>query len=199
MRVADLGRLLRAQGARTVLIDGRSGSGKTTLTDLLVRSWPDAAVLRLEDVYPGWDGLARGSDHLLDAVLERRAAGAAAAYRSWNWATGAPGGEHLVDPDRPLVVDGVGSLTAASRALVDAAVWVEAPDELRRERALARDGDVYRPHWERWATQEDAFIAEHQPARHADWTARPVAGNFDLTHRPGCSVVVRRRPVSEPR
>lgn len=32
-------------------------------------------------------------------------------------------------------------------------ILTTAPDEVRRERAMARDGDTFRPHWERWAEQ----------------------------------------------
>jgi len=32
------------------------------------------------------------------------------------------------------------------------------PEKDRRARALARDGDLYAPHWERWAAQEEAYI-----------------------------------------
>ena len=40
-----------------LLIDGRSGSGKTTLARRFGRvgGWP---IVHLEDVYPGWGGLA---------------------------------------------------------------------------------------------------------------------------------------------
>jgi len=31
---------------------------------------------------------------------------------------------------------------------------------VRYERAMARDGDTFRPHWERWAGQEEALLAE---------------------------------------
>ena len=33
-------------------------------------------------------------------------------------------------------------------------VWLEAPLEERMRRGLARDGEAFRPHWERWAAQE---------------------------------------------
>ncbi len=54
----------------------------------------------------------------------------------------------------------------------DLAVWVETPDAVRRERALARDGDTYAPHWERWAAQERAVYAADPPAARADLVLR---------------------------
>jgi cytidylate kinase len=60
-------------------------------------------------------------------------------------------------------------LTSANRGLADLGIWVEAPDAERKRRALLRDGDTYRPHWDRWAVQEDAFIARYHPRAVADW------------------------------
>jgi hypothetical protein len=45
-------------------------------------------------------------------------------------------------------------------------VWVDAAPQVRRSRALARDGDLYAPHWQRWSMQEAAYVArELLPAR----------------------------------
>lgn len=186
MQLADLVARLVRDGARTVLVDGRSGSGTTTLAGLVVARWPGATLLGLDDVYPGWDGLAAATAHLRDHVLRPRAAGRGAAYRSWDWAAGRPGGWHPVAEDRPLLVEGVGSVTAEHRALADLAIWVEAPDDLRRSRALARDGETYAPHWERWAAQEEDHLRRHDPRRHADVVA--TAGDGDFT------VAAARRP-----
>jgi hypothetical protein len=49
--------------------------------------------------------------------------------------------------------------------LSDIRVWLESPETSRRVRALARDGDTYRPHWERWGAQERAHLAADDPAR----------------------------------
>lgn len=147
-----------------VLIDGRSGAGKSELADRLVADWPRAQLVRLDDLYPGWDGLEAGSAQvaeLLDARPPR--------WRAWDWELGAPGEGHRIDRARPLVVEGVGTLSAANRARASLGVWVELADaDERRRRALARDGQAYAPHWERWAAQEDAFIARENPRGRAD-------------------------------
>ena len=44
-----------------VTIDGYSGSGKSTLAAALARLLPGWQVLHLDDWYPGWDGLAAGT------------------------------------------------------------------------------------------------------------------------------------------
>jgi hypothetical protein len=146
---------------RRILIDGRSGSGKTELAQSIVDAWPGAQLVRLDDIYPGWDGLATASAAVPAILLEQR-------WLAWDWATGMPGGWHALDPSRPLVLEGVGALSRASRPLADAALWVELDAETRKRRALDRDGDAYAPFWDRWAAQEDAFIAREHPQLLAD-------------------------------
>src|SRR5690606_29833513 len=63
----NVGRLLSAIAGQTravVLIDGRSGSGKTTLATALAARLPGTQLVRLDDFYPGWDGLEAGSAHV---------------------------------------------------------------------------------------------------------------------------------------
>jgi uridine kinase len=146
-----------------VLVDGRSGSGKTELADLLASRWPDAQVVHLDDIYPGWDGLDAASGHVADFLLGERPR-----WRRWDWANGAAAEWHDLDPRRPLLVEGCGALSRANRGLADAGVWVELDDAHRKTRALARDGSTYEPHWERWAAQEEKFLAREDPRSLAD-------------------------------
>ncbi|MFC0678440.1 hypothetical protein ACFFGH_11385 [Lysobacter korlensis] len=146
-----------------LLIDGRSGSGKTELAGLLGERWPQAQVVHLDDVYPGWDGLDAGSRHVHEWVLGERPR-----WRRWDWAAETTAEWHMLDPARPILVEGCGALSRASRALADLGVWVELDDEHRKVRALARDGVAYEPHWDRWAAQEEAILAREDPRSLAD-------------------------------
>ncbi|MDT5149916.1 MAG: hypothetical protein QOI01_1649, partial [Mycobacterium sp.] len=65
-------RRLHVSAATTVLIDGRSGSGKSTLATQLCREWTDSVLVRLDDVYPGWDGLAWAVEHIQSSLLQPR-------------------------------------------------------------------------------------------------------------------------------
>lgn len=122
----------------------------------------------LDALYPGWDGLAEGGRIVSDEILTPRAEGRVGVFRRWDWQLDVPGEAQGVLPDLPLIIEGAGALTTAARDLVDIAVWVDAPAGPRRERALARDGEGYRPHWERWARQEDEHLRRHDPPAHAD-------------------------------
>ena len=144
-----------------VLIDGRSGSGKTEL-GLAVSLELGAQIIRLDDLYPGWDGLERGSAAVATDVL------GAHRWRRWDWAASAFAEEHLVDLALPLVIEGSGSLSRANRALATLGVWVELDAARRKQRALARDGELYAPHWDDWASQEQRFYDRERPDLLAD-------------------------------
>jgi hypothetical protein len=45
---------------------------------------------------------------------------------------------------------------------------VEADREVRFARGIARDGEAYRPHWERWARQEGSLFAADGTRDRAD-------------------------------
>jgi uridine kinase len=146
--------------ADRILIDGRSGSGKSELAAALAPLL-GARLVRLDDLYPGWDGLRAGSEAVPELLTTGR-------WRAWDWDADQPGPARTVELDGPLIVEGVGAVSRASRPLADAAIWVELDAPTRRTRALERDGATYEPHWERWAAQEDAFIERERPAEVAD-------------------------------
>lgn len=158
-----------------VLIDGRSGAGKTSLARELVAAWPLAGrvqLVALDSIYPGWDGLAAGVEIARQDVLVPHARGLIGVWRRHDWEADAPAEAHAVDPSLPLIVEGSGILTPTTRRLCDVAVWLESPTASRRRRALERDGDTYRPHWDRWADQEDAHSAQHVPETFATVVGR---------------------------
>ncbi len=152
---------------RVVAVDGPSGSGKTTLADRLADAL-GAPVVRMDDLYPGWDGLEAAVPLLDAAVLAPLALTGHARYRTWDWARSRWGEHRDLDDPRVLVVDGVGSSAGAAARRLTVAVWVEADREVRFERGMTRDGEAYRPHWARWARQEDALFAADRTRERAD-------------------------------
>ena len=117
----------RAQRAVPVVtIDGYSGSGKSTLAAAIARLVSNWQVLHLDDWYPGWDGLAAGADIARRIAADLRG-GRASSYEAWDWENGTTGATTRV-PLAPTIIEGCG--------------------------AIARDGQTYAPHWQRWADQD---------------------------------------------
>ena len=136
-------------GVPVVTIDGYSGSGKSTLAAALASLLPGWQVLHLDDWYPGWDGLAAGSDIARRIAADLRG-GRASSYEAWDWEAGETGATIRV-PLAPTIIEGCGAIEAEA----DLAIWIADPGEdERRRRALARDGQTYAPHWRRWAEQD---------------------------------------------
>ena len=88
-----------------VLIDGRSGAGKSTLAAELAPLL-GAQLVSLDDLYPGWDGLAAGSAAVHETVLRAVDPG----WRRWDWASSREAEWHPVDPELPIVIEGCSPL-----------------------------------------------------------------------------------------
>ncbi|WP_295010974.1 hypothetical protein [uncultured Microbacterium sp.] len=158
-----------------VLIDGRSGAGKSTLARRLADRWPLAApaqLVALDAIYPGWDGLAEGAERARAQILHPHRQGVPGTWRRYDWATGEYAESHTVDPGRGVILEGCGALTPGSSRDADVRVWIDAPEPSRRGRALDRDGDLFRPHWRRWAAQEDKHLQDDDPIALADLVIR---------------------------
>ena len=67
-----------------------------------------------------------------------------------------------------MLLEGAGSGARAATPWLAGLLWVDADADLRRRRALARDGATYAPHWDRWSAQEEAYAAREQPRERAD-------------------------------
>lgn len=158
-------------GPFVVAVDGPSGSGKSVLATAVARDLR-APLLHMDDLFPGWDGLAQASALLAEQVLEPLARGGRAAYRRWDWHRDGWGEQVPVPPAELLVVEGCGSSVGPAAQHVTVAVWVEADHRVRMRRGLARDGETYRPHWERWAAQEQQLFATDGTRDRADVVVR---------------------------
>lgn len=164
-----LDRPARAGRTRVLAVEGRSGAGKSTLATALAAEWT-MPVVRMDDLYPGWDGLLDGVDALVEWVLRPLSLGRPVRWRRFDWAAGGYAEWHEEPETGALLVEGVGCGSSGAAPFLSGLIWVEAADDVRRSRALARDGDVYLPHWTRWADQEERFYAAHDVRARADLT-----------------------------
>jgi uridine kinase len=153
----------------TVLLDGPSGAGKSTLADALLTAWPGAvSLVRMDDIYPGWDGLSAASRHVHDSLLEPRHRGAAARWRRHDWVSDSAAEWHTVPGRHSLVLEGCGALSRQNAPLATLRIWLDADDDVRKQRALARDQGGFDAHWDDWQRQFTTFLADEAPREAAD-------------------------------
>ena len=157
----------RAGRTRVVAVDGRSGAGKTSLAAAL-RDRLRAPVVSLEDLYGGWDGLERGIDLLVSAVLEPLVAGRVARVPRYDWIAREWAEPTAIEPPPILIVEGVGAGARRAAGFESVLVWLEVPAPVRKQRALDRDGETFAPYWDRWAAQEDLLLARERTPDRAD-------------------------------
>jgi uridine kinase len=159
-------------GSRLVCVDGPAGSGKTTLAGELAaavgRRDRTVALVHLDDLLDGWDGLAEVGASAHRLLVEPWSQGRAGGYRRYDWHDQAVAEHHEVPPAAVAVLEGVGSGHPGFAALVTLLVWVEAPAELRLARGLARDGADLEPHWRRWMDDETRLHARERTRERAD-------------------------------
>jgi len=147
--------------AQLVVIDGRAGSGKTTLADALLAELPQAQVVHMDDLTPGWRGLRRASAAAITLLRT-------GSTTSFDWVTNQPGPQIRLDSSRPLILEGCGALNRYTARLATVSAWLDDDPECRQERALRRDGELFAPHWETWQRQEMQHLRAERPDRFAD-------------------------------
>ena len=165
--------LLQSKPTPVVLIDGKAGSGKSTFARLLQdqvfqETKLTPKVVHMDDLYPGWEGLAQGSFYLVEQILKPIKLAGKAQWQRWDWTKDKRGGPdagngwRVFDGENMLIVEGCGSVTAHSAALADLTIWIESDRRTRKTRFEARDRGVFSNYWVSWSSQEDAFFPEHR-------------------------------------
>jgi len=159
----------RLAGVRLVALDGRSGSGKSWLAERLAGPI-GAPVIHLEDLYPGWDGLAATAEVLAGWVTGPLGRGEPARWRRFDWDAMRYAEWHRTGPADVIILEGCGSVRTGLASTYAARIWAEAPAATRRQRLRARpDWGAYAPHAGPWAQAEDRLYQAEQTRRHCDF------------------------------
>lgn len=116
--------------------------------------------------------------------------GRSARYRRFDWDAGDYAEWREVPESDVLVVEGVGSGVIEVAGFLSFLIWVEAPRGLRMRRGIERDGEAFRPHWERWAVQEARMFHDSRTRERADLL---VDGDPKSPHDPSRKFVTAKR------
>ena len=154
-----------------VLIDGRAGSGKSTfaesLQQQLFRDGESAPrVIHMDNIFEGWGGLALGSEYMVRFILQPLARRETASWQDWSWVKNQRSSWREFSGGTPLIVEGCGSLTERSKEHSDISIWLEASEEVRRERWVQRERHLEK--FDFWAAQELDFYAREKSQSLAD-------------------------------
>jgi len=154
-------------GLVLVGIGGHGAAGKSTLAARLADEVPGVQIVATDGFF---DGDQFDLRRLRTDVVDELLAGRSAMYEPWDWARGAPSGTTVaVRPDGVVVIEGVCALHEMFRHALDVRVWVDAPTDVRLDRAVARDGESSRSTWmELWMPNEEAYVASDRPVECAD-------------------------------
>lgn len=150
-----------------VLVDGRSGAGKSEWV-AQSEAFTGFVVVSLDDLYPGWDGLDAGHLRAYENVILPWSRGERAEVTTWDWERGGIGGVIDIEPGASVVIEGCGALSTLTAPHATHRYWIEADATVRKKRALERDGELFAPHWTRWALQEERFYSHHRSFELAD-------------------------------
>jgi len=158
--------------SRVIGVDGPSGAGKTTFADslaeiLLALTGTPPQIVHMDDLYPGWNGLVDAVDLVATRVLEPLSRGEDGRFERWDWLAGERAETVHVPVADWMVLEGVGSGSRRCRRHLAALAWLEADPAIRLARGIDRDGEAFRPHWERWAVQEGRLFTAEDTRRHA--------------------------------
>lgn len=168
--LAEVARRPAPYGFRLVAVDGPSGSGKSTLAARLAAR--AGSPLLSGDDFLSWPAFDGWWSRFHDQVLRPLRRGEDARYQARDWEGdefGTSLGEWKVLPWSPVVV--VEGVTFGRRAAGDAfsyRIWVNAPQDVRLARGIARDGESHRALWLDWMSREQEFFAMDQTAEAAD-------------------------------
>ncbi|MFD3943369.1 uridine kinase [Streptomyces sp. NPDC058579] len=169
-------------GVVLVAVDGMGGSGKSTLATALV-DLCGAVVVHGDDFYRPMDAEERAGldpvegyhryfdwQRLRAEVLAPLAAGRDAAYRRYDWATGAlaPDEIHGVSASGVVIVEGVYTARPELADYYDLLVYVDTPREVSLRRLRERGDDHGAIDWEsRWRLAEEHYLATARPRERA--------------------------------
>jgi uridine kinase len=153
--------------ARLVAVDGPSGAGKSTFAGHLAEVLVGAPVIRSDDFRVPWDAdPLTWWEPLRATVLDPLREGRPAVLRRYDWRHDVYGPEEEIPPPPVLITEGVGAAWGGSPAAYR--IWIDAPHDLRRARALDSDGLAYADAWDAWAVREQAHFTADGTRGRAD-------------------------------
>lgn len=164
---------------KLVAIDGFGGSGKSSFTEKLVSFDPSIQIVAVDKFpylpseYPYQPSGVQtrvNIDRLKNEVLIPLAIGKEARFQNtfW-WPTEQTSEWFRVQPGGIVLIEGCYSFHKIIRDFYDFSIWIDCEPSKAMERAVTRDGDNARTHWEEaHAPNEQKYVIAQEPQKHVD-------------------------------
>lgn len=120
-----------------ILIDGAAGSGKTTLAAKLAALW-NAGLIHTDDISWCADPI-RWDEELLTGIIAPWRGGKRVSFRPTGWIRENRPGSIDVDPEKALIIEGMGACRRTLRTAASRSIWVDTAPEVARARVVQRD------------------------------------------------------------
>ncbi|CAB4342143.1 MAG: AAA family ATPase [Actinobacteria bacterium] len=160
---------------RLITIDGPAGSGKTTLAGNLMATFEhqgiSIAALHMDDIYDGWDqDLHHDLAHKIQAwIITPLVNKLPARFLKFDWLKNSYSSWEELPASDVLILEGVGAGHPAVSSFASCNIWIEAPQSLRLDRVVARDGESVRVHMAQWQQRESQYFDAHQVLQSANF------------------------------
>jgi uridine kinase len=152
---------------RIVAVDGHGGSGKSSFARHLARALGEVPIVQTDD-FASWDNPIDWWPQLLERVLIPLSRNQPARFERSRWGGERDGERVEIEPTEFVILEGVTASREAFAPYVTYSIWVEAPEQLRLQRGLERDGPEALEQWRAWVAEEDRYRVRERPDERAD-------------------------------
>ena len=183
--------VLKSKRAQKLIgVDGGGGAGKSTFAEHLQEHLPNAAIVHIDNFYKGpWDKRLEHTDYDINPlfdwdrffieVIQPTQEGKQIQYHVYDWHIHTADEIVSVPTGAMIIVEGGYTTQKRFSDVYDFKIWIEADEDQRLEKALARDGEHMRFLWEEdWLPVERNYTQRDNPASRADLVVSGYADDF---------------------
>ncbi|HLP23630.1 MAG TPA: hypothetical protein VK139_06275 [Microbacteriaceae bacterium] len=151
-------------GPALVTIDGPSGAGKSTFATALHERHSNWQLIRLDDVYRGWDDLLPTVEVMRDSCVLPLLGGAVGVWPKWSWPRTGPIVPTEVPARSRLIIEGCGSTGMVPVGAEPVRhIWLDTAPGVRQQRIQDRDGRQFDAYWPTWFAQWERYELTFRP------------------------------------